>query len=56
MGVSVANLALGGIVTSTTERASFKSKLDTCLFENHIAGFSSRVLDFLQPPAVEASG
>ena len=56
MGVSVANLALGGIVSSSTERASFKSKLEACLFENHVAGFSSRVLDALQPLAVEASG
>jgi hypothetical protein len=50
MGVSVANLALGGIVTSTSERASFKAKLDACLFDSHVAGFSSRVLDVLQPP------
>jgi hypothetical protein len=48
MGISVVNLALGGIVTTTTERARFKAKLDACLFENHTVGFSSNALDALR--------
>jgi hypothetical protein len=45
MGVSVANLAMGNIVRSTTERASFKSALDSCIFQSRIRGFSSDVLE-----------
>jgi hypothetical protein len=48
MGVSVANLALGGIVKITTERPQFTQILDTCLFENRVVGFSSGVLDSLR--------
>lgn len=56
MGVTVANLALGGIVHSHTERATFKAALDARLFESGIVGFSSGVLDGLQPGRVTASG
>ncbi len=47
IGVSVANLALGGIVTTVTERARFKANLDAQLFENRIVGFASSALDAL---------
>lgn len=43
MGVSVANLALG-MVSSTAERARFKTKVDACLYEHRVIGFSSDVL------------
>ncbi len=48
IGVSVANLALGGIVTTTTDRAHFMAKLDACVFENRVVGFSSSTLDALR--------
>ncbi len=47
MGVSVANLALGGIVNSTSDRRRFKARLDACLFALRVVGFSSGVLDRL---------
>lgn len=47
MGVSVANLALGGIVNSTSDRKRFKARLDACLFALRVVGFSSSVLDLL---------
>lgn len=47
MGVSVANLALGGIVNTTSDRKRFKARLDACLFALRIVGFSSSVLDLL---------
>jgi hypothetical protein len=60
MGVSVANLALGGIVKTDNDRAKFKQALDGCLFENRVVGFSSDALDTLRPrvksrPAVVSS-
>jgi len=51
MGVTVANLALGGTVKATSERAPFKAWLDACIYENRIAGFSSNVLDSLPSDA-----
>jgi hypothetical protein len=50
MGVSVANLALGGIITSMSNRHRFIELLDECLFRRSIVGFSSNVLDAAQPP------
>lgn len=44
MGVSVANLALGGIVDVTNDPQAFKASLDSCLFKNHVVGFSSNAL------------
>lgn len=44
MGVSVANLALGGIVDVTSDAEAFKASLDACLFKNHVVGFSSNAL------------
>ena len=55
MGVSVANLALGGIVSTTADRSEFKTALDGCLFNNRVVGFSSNALDSVFPPR-EASG
>ena len=54
MGVSVASLALGGIVTTVRERSAFKAALDACLFEHRVVGFSSNALDAVQPPSSEA--
>jgi len=56
MGVSVANLALGGIVDITTDQEAFKQSLDACLFETHVVGFSSNALQALrfQTVAVQA--
>jgi hypothetical protein len=48
MGVSVANLALGGIVDVTNDPHSFKQTLDACLFNNHVVGFSSNALQALR--------
>lgn len=48
IGVSVANLALGGIVTTLTDRARFQANLDARLFENRVVGFSSSALDSLR--------
>jgi hypothetical protein len=48
IGVSVANLALGGIVTTLTDRARFKANLDARLFENRVVGFSSSSVDALR--------
>jgi len=45
MGVSVANLTLGGIVNSTSDRKRFKARLDACLFSLRVVGFSSSVID-----------
>lgn len=44
MGVSVANLALGGIITSHLERAPFSIELDATLARQRVAGFSSKAL------------
>jgi len=55
MGVSVASLALGGLVTSLTDRELFKAKLDSCLFENRVVGFSSNALDALLQPSAAGS-
>lgn len=55
MGVSVASLALGGIIQTTGERDVFKQALDACLFENHVVGFSSNALDTLRPVAASTS-
>ena len=54
MGVSVANLTLGGIAKTTTERRQFKQLLDACLFDNRVVGFSSGVLDSLRTHAAAA--
>lgn len=48
MGVSVAGLALGGLLTSHDDRQAFKKALDECLYEQRVVGFSSNVLDALQ--------
>lgn len=47
MGVSVANLALGGIVSVTNHRQTFRTALDSTLFALAVKGFSSNVLDAL---------
>ena len=54
MGVSVANLALGGIVNGTSDRKRFKARLDACLFSLRAVGFSSGVLDLLGPAAAKS--
>lgn len=54
MGVSVANLALGGIVNSTSDRKRFKARLDACLFSLRTVGFSSGVLDLLVPATAKS--
>jgi hypothetical protein len=54
MGVSVANLALGGVVKMSADRAHFKARLDACVFENRIVGFSSNVLEGLQRQPAQA--
>jgi hypothetical protein len=48
MGVSVASLALGGLLTSLTDRDAFTAKLDACLSEHRVVGFSSNALDALR--------
>jgi hypothetical protein len=53
MGASVANLALGGIMTATSNRGRFIALLDTCLFQRGIVGFSSNVLGAAQPATAE---
>lgn len=45
MGVTVANLALGGFVQTMDDRARFKEALDATLFQEKASGFSSDVLD-----------
>ncbi len=54
MGVSVANLALGGLVQTMDDRERFKKALDSALFEHKASGFSSQVLD--SPRLRAASG
>ncbi len=54
MGVTVMNLALGGIVNATTERDQFISMLDACMFDNRVIGFSSQALALVRFGAVEA--
>ena len=44
MGVSVANLALGGIVTSHTQRLQFVTAVDTALIHAKVVKFSSSML------------
>jgi hypothetical protein len=51
MGISVANLALGGIVHTTNDARKFRETLDGCLFQNHVVGFSPGALDTLRPRA-----
>jgi hypothetical protein len=53
MGVSVANLALGGFVDIYDDPPRFKTALDAALFENKVAGFSSEALE---TPRFRASG
>jgi hypothetical protein len=45
MGVTVANLALGGFVDISDNAVRFKNALDAALFENKVAGFSSDALE-----------
>lgn len=45
MGVTVANLALGGFVQTLEDRGRFKRVLDATLFQEKASGFSSDVLD-----------
>lgn len=54
MGVTVMNLALGGILHSSTERASFVAALDACLYEQRVVGFSSRALELVRFGNIEA--
>jgi hypothetical protein len=54
MGVSVASMALGGIIESTGDRSAFKAALDASLYENHVVGFSSNALDTLLPQAASS--
>jgi hypothetical protein len=54
MGVTVMNLALGGIVDSTTDRAKFIAELDACLFEQRVVGFSSNALSAVRFGALAA--
>jgi hypothetical protein len=44
MGVSVANLALGGIITSHSSRVPFVLALDAMLAASKVAGFQSSVV------------
>jgi hypothetical protein len=44
MGVSVANLALGGLIKSHTTRGTFNAALDEAVRAADVAGFSSNVL------------
>lgn len=52
MGVTVANLALGGFVDIYDDQPRFKAALDASLFENKVAGFSS---DALETPRFRAA-
>jgi hypothetical protein len=45
MGVSVASLALGGLVKSHTDAASFRAALEQDLAAHQITGFSTAALD-----------
>lgn len=54
MGVTVMNLALGGIVHSATEREGFVAALDQCLFDRRVVGFSSRALELVRFKPLEA--
>lgn len=54
MGVTVMNLALGGIVSSATDRDEFVSALDARLFELRVVGFSSRALELVRFKPLEA--
>jgi hypothetical protein len=45
MGVSVANMALGGMVVSHTERSTFSDAIDSALHAAGVVGFSARVLE-----------
>lgn len=55
MGVSVANLALGGIISTTADRRQFTVKLDSFLFDHRVVGFSSNVLNAVTPPGSSES-
>jgi len=44
MGVAVANLALGGVVTAHTSRERFTGSVDKTLFALSVTGFSSNAL------------
>lgn len=44
MGVAVANLALGNVITVHPSRAHFKISLDNTLSAHNVVGFSSEVL------------
>jgi hypothetical protein len=44
MGVSVASLALGGIVKSRADTTSFRSALEAELRERRVTGFSADLL------------
>ena len=44
MGVAVANLALGNLITSHSKRSTFKRALDAHLSSLNLVGFSSEVL------------
>ena len=44
MGVAVANLALGGLITTHEERASFHAALDAAAVSSRIMGLSSAAL------------
>jgi hypothetical protein len=48
MGASVANLALGGIIDILNGPETFKSGLETCLFEKRVVGFSSNALQSMR--------
>jgi hypothetical protein len=45
MGVSVANLALGGLITSHANLAAFQAALDRKLSETRVSGLGSAVLN-----------
>jgi hypothetical protein len=49
MGVSVANLALGGIITTHSQRPPFASALDAALAAARVKGFSSDALCATEP-------
>jgi hypothetical protein len=55
MGVTVMNLALGGIVDSTTVRETFITALDACLFEQRVGGFSSNALSAVRFSSLAAN-
>ncbi len=54
MGVTVMNLALGGIIESDTERPAFVSALDARLYASRVVGFSSRALELVRFKPAEA--